>query len=188
MRAIEAGRPLLCLLALLTACGQPAATAKASNALISYANSARETRTMTTIEIDAGTRQWTAQIADSPSARDFLAQLPLDLTLTDYAATEKVATLPRPLTRDGAPAAVTPRAGEIGYFAVGEHRALPQGRPALSRPRDPRSDRRPLRRSREPRCREGYNSTARRSSDRTLILRGRTPLPIPQSPVDRLRG
>ena len=72
---------------------------------------------MTTIEIDAGTRQWTAQIADTPSSRDFLAQLPLDLTLTDYAATEKVATLPRPLTRDGAPAAVTPRAGEIGYYA-----------------------------------------------------------------------
>lgn len=132
MRAIEAGRPLLCLLALLTACGQPAATAKASNALISYANSARETRTMTTIEIDAGTRQWTAQIADSPSARDFLAQLPLDLTLTDYAATEKVATLPRPLTRDGAPAAVTPRAGEIGYYA-------PWGNIALYHKDGPRS-------------------------------------------------
>ncbi|RZM10573.1 MAG: hypothetical protein EOP67_68270, partial [Sphingomonas sp.] len=63
---------------------------------------------MTKIDIDAGTHQWTAQISDSPSARDFLAQLPIDLTLTDYAATEKIATLPRPLTRDGVPATVTP--------------------------------------------------------------------------------
>jgi hypothetical protein len=117
MRAIEAGRPILCLLALLPACGQQAATATAANTMVSNKASAGETRTMTTIEIDAGTQQWTAQIADTPSSRDFLAQLPLDLTLTDYAATEKVATLPRPLTRVGAPAAVTPRAGEIGYYA-----------------------------------------------------------------------
>ncbi len=38
---------------------------------------------MTKIDIDAGTHQWTAQISDSPSARDFLAQLPIDLTLTE---------------------------------------------------------------------------------------------------------
>lgn len=121
MRTLVAGRPFLCLLAMLAACGQPAATATttatATNTVDSSKTSASEVRTMTTIEIEAGTRKWTAQIADNPSARDFLAQLPLDLTLTDYAATEKIATLPRPLTRDGAPAAVTPRAGEIGYYA-----------------------------------------------------------------------
>jgi len=117
MRTLVAGRPFLCLLALLAACGQPAATATATNTVDSGKASANKVRTMTTIEIDAGTRKWTAQIADSPSARDFLAQLPLDLTLTDYAATEKVATLPHPLTRDGAPAAVTPHAGEVGYYA-----------------------------------------------------------------------
>ena len=72
---------------------------------------------MTTIEIDAGTHRWGAMIVDTPAGRDFLAQLPLDLTLKDYAATEKIATLPRPLRRDGAPAAVTPHAGEIGYYA-----------------------------------------------------------------------
>jgi len=132
MRAIEAGRPILCLLALLPTCGQPAATTTAANAMVSNKASARETQTMTTIEIDAGTRQWTAQIADTPSARDFLAQLPLDLTLTDYAATEKIATLPRPLTLDGAPAAVTPRAGEIGYYA-------PWGNIALYHKDGPRS-------------------------------------------------
>ena len=121
MPTIVTGRPFLCVLALLAACGQPAATATATatatNTADSSKTSASEVRTMTTIETDAGTQKWTAQIADNPSARDFLAQLPLDLTLTDYAATEKVATLPRPLTRDNAPAAVTPRAGEIGYYA-----------------------------------------------------------------------
>ncbi|MDJ0276227.1 cyclophilin-like fold protein [Sphingomonas sp. 2R-10] len=117
MPTIAAGRPLICLLALLAACGQPAANATATNTVNSSKTSASEVRKMTTIEIDAGPHKWTAQISDTPSARDFLAQLPLDLTLTDYAATEKVATLPRPLTRDGAPAAVTPRAGEIGFYA-----------------------------------------------------------------------
>ncbi len=117
MPTIVARRDFLCLLALLAACGQPAATATATNTVDSSKTNAGEVQTMTTIEIDAGTHKWTAQISDSPSARDFLAQLPLDLTLTDYAATEKVATLPSPLTRDGAPAAVTPRAGEIGYYA-----------------------------------------------------------------------
>lgn len=107
----------LCLLALLAACGQPAETATATNTVNSSKAGASEVRAVTTIAIDAGTRRWTAKIVDSPSAREFLAQLPLNLTLTDYAATEKVATLPRPLTQDGAPAAVTPRAGEIGYYA-----------------------------------------------------------------------
>ena len=116
-RTFVAGRPCLCLLALLAACGQPAATATATNTVDSSKTGVSKVRTMTMIEIDAGTRKWTGQIADNPSARDFLAQLPLDLTLTDYAATEKVATLPHPLTRDGAPAAVTPRAGEVGYYA-----------------------------------------------------------------------
>ncbi len=116
-RTLVARRPFLCLLALLAACGQPAATATATNTVDSSKTGVSKVRTMTMIEIDAGTHKWTAQIADNPSARDFLAQLPLELTLTDYAATEKVATLPRPLTRDGAPAAVTPRAGEIGFYA-----------------------------------------------------------------------
>lgn len=132
MRTIGAARHSPCLLALLAACGQPASTATATNTMDSGKARAGEVRTMTAIEIDAGTRKWTAQIADSPSARDFLAQLPLDLTLTDYAETEKIATLPGLLTRNGAPAAVTPRAGEIGYYA-------PWGNIALYHKDGPRS-------------------------------------------------
>lgn len=73
--------------------------------------------TMTTVEIVSSSRRWTAQIDDGPAAHDFLAQLPLTLTLKDYGGNEKIADLPRPLTREGAPDAVTPQAGDIAFYA-----------------------------------------------------------------------
>jgi hypothetical protein len=69
------------------------------------------------IRIDAGTTAITATLVNSETARDFAALLPLQLTLTDYAATEKVADLPRKLTTQGAPAGVAPMAGDIAYYA-----------------------------------------------------------------------
>ncbi|WP_327753206.1 cyclophilin-like fold protein [Sphingobium sp. SJ10-10] len=72
---------------------------------------------MTTIEIVADSRKWKAHIDDGPAARDFLAQLPLTLTLKDYGGSERIADLPRPLTRKGAPDAVTPRAGNVAFYA-----------------------------------------------------------------------
>lgn len=59
----------------------------------------------------------TATLDDNHSARDFAALLPLQLSLRDYAATEKIADLPRALTTAGAPAGHTPSAGDIGYYA-----------------------------------------------------------------------
>lgn len=59
----------------------------------------------------------TAKLDDHPSARDFLAQLPLTLVLEDYAATEKIANLPRRLTVQSAPAGFKPSAGDITYYA-----------------------------------------------------------------------
>ena len=72
---------------------------------------------MTSIEIVSGSHKWTAKIDDGPAARDFLAQLPLTLTLKDYGRNEKIADLPRPLTREGAPDAVTPQAGDVAFYA-----------------------------------------------------------------------
>lgn len=72
---------------------------------------------MTIVEIVSGSRSWTAQIDDGPAAHDFLAQLPLALTLKDYGGNEKIADLPRPLTREGAPDAVTPHAGDVTFYA-----------------------------------------------------------------------
>lgn len=59
----------------------------------------------------------TAKLEDSAAARDFAALLPLTLDLEDYAATEKIAQLPRKLSTAGAPAGITPAIGDITYYA-----------------------------------------------------------------------
>lgn len=59
----------------------------------------------------------TATLDNNDSARDFAALLPLVLTLKDYAATEKIADLPRALTTKGAPGGYKPSAGDISYYA-----------------------------------------------------------------------
>ncbi|MFD7406522.1 cyclophilin-like fold protein [Streptomyces sp. NPDC059866] len=58
-----------------------------------------------------------ATLNDSAAARDFADQLPLDLTLTDFHQTEKIADLPRRLSTSGAPEGATPRAGDLAYYA-----------------------------------------------------------------------
>ncbi|MBB3904731.1 cyclophilin-like fold protein [Methylobacterium brachythecii] len=69
------------------------------------------------IEIVAGDRRWKARIDSTPAGRDFLAQLPLELTLKDFGGNEKIADLPRPLTRKDEPVAATPRAGDVAFYA-----------------------------------------------------------------------
>lgn len=59
----------------------------------------------------------TATLDDTPTARDFASLLPLTLTLTDYASTEKVSDLPRRLSQEGAPAGYAPSMGDITYYA-----------------------------------------------------------------------
>jgi hypothetical protein len=59
----------------------------------------------------------TATLADNATARDFVALLPLTLTLEDYASTEKIAYLPRKLSTAGAPAGFDPSTGDITYYA-----------------------------------------------------------------------
>ena len=55
-------------------------------------------------------------LEDMATARDFVSLLPLELELEDYASTEKIAFLPRRLTLEGAPAGITPRAGDVCYY------------------------------------------------------------------------
>ncbi|WP_232789885.1 cyclophilin-like fold protein [Streptomyces jeddahensis] len=54
---------------------------------------------------------------DSAAARDFAEQLPLNLTLTDFHGTEKIADLSRRLSTSGAPAGADPRVGDLAYYA-----------------------------------------------------------------------
>jgi hypothetical protein len=59
----------------------------------------------------------TATLVDSAAARDFVALLPMTLTLEDYASTEKIAYLPKKLSTTGAPPGVDPSVGDIAYYA-----------------------------------------------------------------------
>ena len=59
----------------------------------------------------------TATLNDSEAAHDFASLLPLTVVIEDYAATEKVATLPRKLSTAGAPSGSDPDVGDIAYYA-----------------------------------------------------------------------
>src|SRR4051795_8253853 len=71
----------------------------------------------TRIRLTVGETAFTATLLDNDSSRDFIALLPLDLTLTDYAGTEKVSDLPRRLSITDAPAGIDPDVGDITYYA-----------------------------------------------------------------------
>lgn len=69
----------------------------------------------------------TATLEDNPSAREFFAMLPLDLTASDFGGNEKIAYLPRKLrelTRGPFP---EPRAGDLCYYVPWGNLALFHG-------------------------------------------------------------
>lgn len=76
------------------------------------------------IRLKAGVKVLTATLLDNATARDFAALLPLTLTLTDYAATEKVSDLPRRLSTTGAPSGTAASVGDISYYAPWGNLAL----------------------------------------------------------------
>jgi hypothetical protein len=76
------------------------------------------------IRLTIGETVLTATLHDNATARDFAALLPLTLTLTDYAATEKISDLPRKLSTKGAPAGSGGKAGAITYYAPWGNLAL----------------------------------------------------------------
>lgn len=59
----------------------------------------------------------TATLLDNETARDFISLLPLTLTFSDYARTEKVSDPPRNLSTEGAPAGFDPSTGDITLYA-----------------------------------------------------------------------
>ncbi|MDN0085227.1 cyclophilin-like fold protein [Crenobacter sp. SG2305] len=76
------------------------------------------------IRLQGEGRSCTTQLLDSASAKDFLALLPLYVTLTDYAANEKIANLPRKLATIGAPPSHRAAAGDLCYYAPWGNLAL----------------------------------------------------------------
>lgn len=85
--------------------------------------SSAETKTMK-IRLTINGKSTTVTLDDNPTARDFRAMLPLNLTLEDYASTEKIAYLPRKLSVQGAPAGIDPEIGDITYYAPWGNLAL----------------------------------------------------------------
>ena len=73
--------------------------------------------TETLIRVNIGDTILTARLWDNATARDLITQLPLTLPFSDYGSQEKLATLPRKLSMEGAPAGDDPRPREIGYYA-----------------------------------------------------------------------
>lgn len=69
------------------------------------------------IRMDVNGTPVTATLDESESTREFIALLPLTLTLEDYNATEKISDLPKRLSTKDAPEGVGPAVGDIAYYA-----------------------------------------------------------------------
>jgi hypothetical protein len=82
---------------------------------------------VTDIRIIVGDHTFTAQLAENPTARDLVEQLPLTLRFRDFNRVEKIAELPRPLTMDGVPAGDDPEINDIGYYAPSNNLVLYYG-------------------------------------------------------------
>ncbi|MEO7941138.1 MAG: cyclophilin-like fold protein [Burkholderiaceae bacterium] len=110
---------ILKLLSLLGLSGIAAADNQNGQATAQPSNAAMRSQ-VTSMKIQitlAGAIIASATLDDNDSAKDLAALLPLNLPLKDYAATEKITTLPRKLSMQDAPSAYTPSAGDISFYA-----------------------------------------------------------------------
>lgn len=78
-----------------------AALALGPRALQAATDPNNQDRTRMRITLTFAEHVLTATLYDNPSARDFFALLPLDLTIEDFGGNEKIAYLPRKLTVEG---------------------------------------------------------------------------------------
>lgn len=70
----------------------------------------------TRIRLAFGEHEAIAVMYDNPTSRDFLAALPLTVTLEDYAGTEKIARLEAKFSTADAPAGINPAPGDFTYY------------------------------------------------------------------------
>lgn len=112
MRAWRQPLVLLAIAVLAAACSGPTSDASAGEPNRSEQTVDEPMK----IRIIAADQTFTAVLDDSEAARDFAALLPIELTLSDYNRTEKIADLPRALSTAGAPEGVAPVAGDFAYY------------------------------------------------------------------------
>ncbi|MFH8655211.1 cyclophilin-like fold protein [Streptomyces afghaniensis] len=128
-RALPRVVPAAALLLVMTACtddpppssaasssaSSEPASPQASTAPAATAPTGRTTAMNIRLTLDG--HRIAATLNDSPTARDFAAQLPLTLSLSDLNQAEKVADLPRKLSTSGAPEGADPEVGDLAYYA-----------------------------------------------------------------------
>ncbi|MGY9050523.1 hypothetical protein P775_22825 [Puniceibacterium antarcticum] len=69
-------------------------------------------------------QSFTATMDDTPSSRDLWDMLPLDLTAQDFSTNEKIATLPRKLSEEGAGPFTNPQPGDLCTYTPWGNLAL----------------------------------------------------------------
>ncbi|WP_203230994.1 cyclophilin-like fold protein [Nocardioides caldifontis] len=79
------------------------------------------------IQITIGDQTFTAELQDSPTTHDLLAQLPLTVEMVDHGGVEKTGPLPGPLSLEGQPEGADPDGGHVGYYAPGNDLVLYYG-------------------------------------------------------------
>lgn len=118
-------RQAMCALALWTTAGLNAANAQSTS---------REHSKTMTIRIVVGQDSAVAELDDNPTTRDFIALLPLTVTLEDFAGKEKINRLSKRLSTTGSPARQPARVWDIAYY-------VPWGNIAIFyKPYDPSPD------------------------------------------------
>ena len=63
-------------------------------------------------------QSFTVTLLENPAAREFATMLPLDLKIEDYSTNEKIAYLPRKLTKEGSGSFSNEAAGDLCYYAL----------------------------------------------------------------------
>ncbi|MFJ1811271.1 MULTISPECIES: cyclophilin-like fold protein [unclassified Streptomyces] len=128
LRTLARVVPAAALLLAVTACthDSPSSSSKpplpqASTAQATTSPSARTTAMNIRLTING--HRIDATLNDSPTARDFAAQLPLTLSVRDFNQAEKTADLPRKLSTTGAPEGADPQVGDLAYYAPWNHLA-----------------------------------------------------------------
>lgn len=75
----------------------------------------RQQNTITVVFLDDN-KTCPIKLDDSKQARAFLKLQPLELSLSDFNGTEKIATLPKKLSLDEEPEGFEPKRGDVTYY------------------------------------------------------------------------
>lgn len=80
-------------------------------------NNGNPVDSMPRVRITIGEQTLTATLYDNQTARDFASRLPLTITMSDFAGTEKIFTPSPGLTTSGVPHGCHPKAGDIASYS-----------------------------------------------------------------------